>query len=247
MPSGIGSAPSRCTAAAIIGPLELRVCPKAGVAAGGTSSLPVETIATRTRGGTSTCVAPASAASPISALPSAMPAESTSCPRRNAAPCLAMCCPTRNRSSRSRTLPPACTLAVPSTADSTGTTASAPAGIGAPVMIRPHAPRPIASVVTSPAARSTATSSSTISGTAAEKSSLRTAKPSIIARSQGGESTSDTIPAASTRPQASSRGKRRGGSGVAARSIREIASGSSIMPAPRGCQEIRAAGRSPPE
>ena len=229
MPSGIGSAASDATAAVSIGPLELRVWPCAGTTSGDTSSLPVERIATRGRAVASTCVAPASAAAPTPAAVRSTPAGRISCPTRKAAARRATCCPGRNRGSCRRTRPPACAVAVPSIADSTGMTASAPDGTGAPVMIRAHAPQPIPSVVTSPAARSTITSSSTGPPDRPARSLDRTAKPSIMARSQGGESTSDTTAAASLWPTASSSRCRRGGNGTAVCSTSSIALSRSSM------------------
>ena len=229
MPSWIGSPPQAATAAAIIGPFEFRVWPCAGTASTGTSSLPVERIATRGRGTATTCVAPASAAKPMAAGVRIAPAGSTGVPARKAAPRMPTCCPTRNLGSRNRTRWPACAAAVSSTVDSTGTTASAPGGIGAPVMIRAQPPARIGRVLTSPAARSATTSSSMTSAARSATSIERTAKPSIIARSHGGESTSATTGSASRLPAASRSRWRRGGSGLAVCSTSPIASVSSIM------------------
>ncbi len=88
---------------------------------------------------------------------------------------------------------------------STITTASAPAGSGAPVMIPTACPRPTEHDFASgqsPAFTSPTTSSR--AGTSA-KSAARTAYPSRVARAKGGKSRSATIPSASTRPNPASR------------------------------------------
>ncbi|MBM3953383.1 MAG: hypothetical protein FJ309_01960 [Planctomycetes bacterium] len=91
LPSATASPPAARTTAAIIGPLELRVWPWAGIESGGTSSLPVARIATRGGAATTTCVAPASTASPIAAGVNTVPSGSTTAPRRNAVPRRATC------------------------------------------------------------------------------------------------------------------------------------------------------------
>src|ERR1035441_2515975 len=83
---------------------------------------------------------------------------------------------------------------------STITTASAPAGSEAPVMIPIACPRPTEHIPgsgQSPAFTSPTTSSRAGTST---KSAARTAYPSRVARSKGGKSRSARIPSASTRP-----------------------------------------------
>ncbi len=84
---------------------------------------------------------------------------------------------------------------------STGTTALAPCGTGAPVMIRTASACPTARSGHAPALTSATTASSV--GTAATSSAL-TAKPSIAERSKGGMSRSARASSRSTRPSASS-------------------------------------------
>ncbi len=88
---------------------------------------------------------------------------------------------------------------------STITTASAPAGSGAPVMISTACPRPTEHTPGSGQSPAfTAPTTSSRAGTSA-KSAARTAYPSRVARSNGGKSRSAKIPSASTRPKPVSR------------------------------------------
>ena len=104
---------------------------------------------------------------------------------------------------------------------STITTASAPSGIGAPVMIRIASPGPTATVGAAPAARVPTTASST---GAPAVSAARTAKPSIAVLANGGICSSHTTGSATTHPSASASGTDTGASGRIAPSTRARAS-----------------------
>ena len=92
-------------------------------------------------------------------------------------------------------------------ARSTMTTASAPGGIVAPVMMRLASPGPTVTCGACPAAMvSTTRSSHGASATSAE----RTANPSMAVLANGGMSSDETISLAVTRPNASATGTRTG-------------------------------------
>ena len=100
---------------------------------GSTSSLPVEMMTTRGRGRTTTRSRPTAASRPSCPGPSRVPASSTVCPVLTSSPW------------RRTALPGfgvwvMVTLAMPPSVHSSGTTASAPGGTGAPVMIRTDMP-----------------------------------------------------------------------------------------------------------
>ena len=89
------------------------------------------------------------------------------------------------RAAARRAAPP---RATPPSVSSTGTTASAPSGIGAPVMIRMTCPRRSTCRVVSPAATSPSTGRTTgRSGLAPASSAARTAYPSIAELSKPGQ------------------------------------------------------------
>ena len=93
---------------------------------------------------------------------------------------------------------------------STITTASAPGGIGAPVMMRSASPAPTLVSVALPAANVPTTRSST---GAPAVSAARTAKPSIAVLAKGGTGSSASTAPAVTHPSASARSTARGSSG----------------------------------
>src|SRR3954451_23918013 len=95
---------------------------------------------------------------------------------------------------------------MPPSVHSTGTTASAPAGIGAPVMMRTQKPGctldvPVLGAPMSPTTGSTTGADALAVATSAE----RTAYPSIAELSNGGRGNVDTTGSASTQPCASGR------------------------------------------
>ena len=148
-----------------------------------------------------------------------VPAEKASAPAsrsppaaRTWSPGLASCS-TRTASSPSRRV------------RSTMTIASAPSGIGAPVMIRIASPGPTATVGAWPAGRSPTTRSRTgAPGAAADVSAARTAYPSIAVFANGGTDSEVTTSSASTRPSASRLGHSTGVSDSTAVSTSRCAS-----------------------
>ncbi len=122
---------------------------------------------------------------------------------------------------------------------STRTTASAPAGITAPVDIAQASPAPTVTPAGAPAR-----DSSTIrSSTPAPLSLARTAKPSIAELSNGGTSPGARTSSASTRPSASARSTVSGASGGAQSSTTERASSNSISFAATGMATLVRAAR----
>jgi hypothetical protein len=140
---------------------------------------------------------------PISLAPSTTPAGSTSSPRRALSPDARTFSPAWGASMR-------VTVAVSSRTSSMGMTASAPSGIGAPVMIRTASPAPGDGRSTAPAAISPTTRKVAPGPTSSE----RTANPSIAELANGGMSPGARTSAASTVPRASSRALLVGGSGA---------------------------------
>ena len=107
------------------------------------------------------------------------------------------------------------TRARPPSVHSTGTTASAPCGSIAPVMILMLVPGWSAYAPVSPAATSAVTGSVTgFSSVAAATSSTRTAYPSMAELSNDGSGLAADTSSASTRPCASPRPSSVGASGV---------------------------------
>ena len=171
-------------------------CP--GAVPAGTSSSPVASSATRGRFPTRRPSRPSAAATPMSMLVSACPGRITVSPARMSAP-------------RGRTLVPSgAATAIRTTAPSRDvsswrTTVSAPAGMGAPVMIRIAVPAACAPG-TVPARDSPTTGSRTGASTpAAEMSLARTAYPSMAELSNPGSSNRDEMASARIRPSAASR------------------------------------------
>ena len=109
---------------------------------------------------------------------------------------------------------------------STMTTASAPSGIGAPVMMRIASPRPTGTSAAAPAATVATTGSST---GASVVSSARTAYPSTALFTNGGTSSSACRSSAVTQPSASTSGRVTGGNGRHAAITWASASWSSII------------------
>ena len=131
-----------------------RSAPAAAAAPGSTSSEPVDRTSTTGRRRTGSVAVPTAAARPIWAGPSTVPAGSTTDPAATSSPVRRTCAPTPGPArSRTRSVPPSVC--------STGTIASAPAGSGAPVMIRCTVPAASAGTSVRPAGMSAATGSST--------------------------------------------------------------------------------------
>src|SRR6476659_616179 len=104
------------------------------------------------------------------------------------------------------------TVSVAPSVASTGTTAVAPVGTGAPVIMRSAVPGFSMSGSVRPAGMSSATGSNTgCSGVAAATSSATTAYPSIAELSNPGSDSGATTSSASTRPSASESGNPTGG------------------------------------
>ena len=113
------------------------------------------------------------------------------------------------------------TTSVPASVRSTGTTASAPAGIGAPVMIRMAVPGRTSSVARKPAGTSSITVSDTGADSVAEPmSAARTAYPSIEELSNDGRGHGAATSSASTQPCAAMSGTSSGVSGSTPARIR---------------------------
>ena len=146
--TSVASASARSAAARSIGPLLLRICPAPGFSSTSTNSLPVGRIATRGRGVINTSACPVSAKMAISIGRTIAPLRSTTSPIRIEAPSGNTFCPGAGSTCSSRT------VAASTIADcSTGTTASAPSGSGAPVMMREHRPRRAAQASAQPPPR----------------------------------------------------------------------------------------------
>ncbi len=149
--------------------LDSQIRPRASGLPGGASSFPVENTATCGRGRASTATWPAAASSPSGAGPSLLPAASSGSPG-TASP------PARRIAAPGVTAALIATRAVPPSVSSTGTTASAPAGSGAPVVIRRQLPGASSCSRVSPAVTSPVTGRSTgESAVAAATSAARTA------------------------------------------------------------------------
>src|SRR3954462_12127980 len=122
---------------------------------------------------------------------------------------------------------------MPPSVHSTGTTASAPAGIGAPVMMRTHRPGCTLYAPVLPAATSPTTGSATgVDSLAFATSADRTAYPSMAELSNGGRGNVDTTGSASTQPCASGRVRSRAlnGATTASTSARCASTGFSESP-----------------
>ena len=135
-PRSIGSAPAAATRATSIGRFESRIWPRASGSPGGTSSSPVDSRPTRGRGTTVTSVRPTLASTPRWVGRSSVPAGTTTSPTCTSSPAPRTAVPGLTSSVSSTSSGPAGRLR------STITTASAPSGIGAPVMIRIASPGP---------------------------------------------------------------------------------------------------------
>src|SRR5438034_3398918 len=192
-----------------------------------TSSSPVEQTATRGRGWHGTSLTSRLASTPRCAGVSSVPASNTRCPTSRSPPA-------------GRTWSPTCaacrmsTLAPEDCVRSTITTASAPAGIGAPVMMRIASPGPTATAGATPAASSPTTCS--VAGAwwgASAVSAARTAYPSIAVFANGGTISAAMTSRASTSPRASASATGRGSSGTTAPRMRLRASSSEITRALR--------------
>jgi hypothetical protein len=129
LPAGVRISPASADAVAS------RTCPAASVVvSGGTTSSPVDTIATRGRACTATAVTPAAARSPRCGARSGRPARISTSPA--AASSSARTSPDPGATGRVTSIVPGMVSAVYSTI----TTASAPSGSAAPVGIATHLP-----------------------------------------------------------------------------------------------------------
>ena len=107
------------------------------------------------------------------------------------------------------------TVSVAPSVASTGTTAVAPAGSGAPVMMRWAVPAASVGMSVRPAGMSSATGSRTgVFSPAAATSVASTAYPSIAELSKPGSDSGATTSSASTSPSASASGSETGGRGL---------------------------------
>ncbi len=143
--------------------------PAVSASPGWTSSLPVDRTTTRGRGRTRTVPRPMAASRAICGGPRTVPAARARSPACTSLP-RARTCARASAARCTRTSPPACSGAalagvipaaapppVPPSVHSTGTTASAPGGSGAPVMIRAASPGPTVGSSPLPAATSPTT------------------------------------------------------------------------------------------
>lgn len=170
---------------------ELQICPGSRWAPGSTNSSPVARIATVGRSEHSAAERPRLASTPRAAGRSTSPAAITEAPAATSSPRRLMLAP--GFEGDTVTIPPS------SSVRSTGTTASVPAGTGAPVEIRTAVPGASVVEAGAPARASSITSRapSALGGTA---------KPSIAELSKGGTSTGLRTSSRSTRPSAASSG-----------------------------------------
>ncbi len=224
-----GSPPTWRTAATSIAELASKICAGPSTDPGATSSEPVERIRTCGRRCTVTLLAPIAAIRAMAAGSTTAPARSTTDPRDTSSPCGRMFADGAGR----REIVTVCS---PPSVHSTGTTASAPAGTGAPVITRTAAPGTTAGA-TVPAPTSPVTGRVTGSRSlACSRSAHRTAYPSIAELVNTGRSISARRSCASTAPSASSSPTVSGGSGptpsrIAARYASTLLTGASR----RGC------------
>ncbi len=146
MPSMMGRHPVSRTAAANASELLLMILPGASASPGSTSSSPVERIATRTRRCTGMNNLPKDASMLISDGLRTVPAESIVSPSLTSSPLKRIWSP-------GFTFPFRKTVSSRSSACSKGTTASAPAGMGAPVRIFTAVPACMGWLMNPPAGR----------------------------------------------------------------------------------------------
>ncbi len=210
MPRSTPSKPASASRPSSVHRLVSRIWPRRSGPPSSDSSSPVDSTPTRGRGWATTSYAPMPASTPRRAADTAVPASSTSSPSVTSSP-------------GRRTWLPALTAASTTTrsagpsagrVSSTFTTASAPGGMGAPVMIRAAWPGPTLRSPASPAATVPTTSSST---GAPAVSVATTAKPSMAVLANAGTASADVTGSARIRPSASPSGTRRG-AGTATRS-----------------------------
>src|SRR5579875_2688358 len=198
MPTRYVSAPASLAAAEIMYEFESITSPKDGRDPTSTSSLPVDRTMTRGRGRTVTRSRPSAASKPSCCGPRAAPAPSAGAPAATSSPARRTHSPVR----AGRWI---ATRASPRSVSSSGMTASAPAGIGAPVMIRIASPGPIPERAFAPAATSPITCRCTGDSPLASRVSIaRTAYPSIAELSKPGSGKSALMFSASSSPCASS-------------------------------------------
>src|SRR5882672_4791797 len=181
---------------------ESRIWPGPTAWPGETSSSPVERIATRGGNATSTCACPSAASNAMVPGPITSPERASVSPTGKSSPAGRTFSPTAT-GARMRTV--AASGDETASVCSIATTASAPAGSGAPVMIRIASPRATACVATPPAASVSLTASVTDAPAEAEATSAaRTANPSIAELSKRGNGSCATRSARSVRSSASS-------------------------------------------
>ena len=211
------AAPSASKALVSIRPLDSRTMPGAGSAAAVrassapwplvASSSPVTTTPTRGRASTGREVMPRARATPISPAPTWSPASASRSSRVASSPRPRMW--RFSGGSASRVIVTSAGTAPKGSASvaSTSTTASAPPGAGAPVMMRMATPRGSSGDVPGRAGMSATTGRRVAPG--AVRSDRRTAKPSIADSGTAGMSSGLVTGRASTRPRASPSGRSR--------------------------------------
>ncbi len=199
-----------------MGPLPSWIWPGPAVCPAGASSPPVMMMPRVGRGTTGTAATPARAIAPTASGLTVWPAASRRWPARQSLARGAMCCPAWIAGGSTMRSPFRSTC-------STGTTASVPGGQGAPVMISRHSPGASSAGHVEPAGISPAT------GTLWPASVRRTAKPSIIARSNGGQSHRAGTSSARISPQASAKATHRGSRRLAVRTTSSKASSGWII------------------
>ena len=161
-PSSSGSPPNVCTCAATVYELASRIWPGPGAWPGGTTSLPVARIATRGRRTTATSIHPTAASMPISCGRNTLPGCNTTWPACTSSPACRTFAPAGGAIRISTSSPSGhCPEPAEGRVSSKRTTVSAPAGTGAPVIMRIAWPGPTATSGTYPAATSPTTRSRT--------------------------------------------------------------------------------------
>ncbi len=197
---------------------------------GGVSSSPVVMTATEGRRVTSTVVFPREASIPITGGVTSVPDRKSDWPGTTSLPAGRMFCPTRGARLNTMVSSDSCSV------HSSGTTASAPSGMGAPVRIWMQTPGVTASRGQVPARTAPAVRSR--EGIVC-KSSVRTANPSMPELSKGGIFRSPMTASARVRPRDSGKPAFSDGRGATASSTMERASSTEMNVFMRGYVRVR--------
>src|SRR5215212_3328726 len=226
-PRSTGTNPDDASSASSVGRLESRTCPGSSGAPPPTSSSPVDNTPTRGRRWTATDDAPTLARTPRRPGVRTVPGVTTTSPARRSSPARRTAVPGSTGTSTTTDAPSA-----DGAVRSTMTTASAPGGTTAPVMMRTAWPAPTSTGTTGPA--SWVPTTCKVAGAAAT-SADRTANPSMAELSKPGTASGARTSAAATAPSASASGTSTTGPGgqAASTKARTSSTGTNVMDAPR--------------